>query len=286
MNITRDTLTMNNRIQYYERTPNHDALGKKDAQYKYSKFIYFQSRNHYDQRQLKPGTIYTTRCRMHYVVHKTSRKMFKFVNYELKMKVVEYNPRTHFLMSKIIDFCPYEFINDFYINQYGQKIHYEPFVYGSLNQSYSECVDKILYIPPDFDSKSINLIEKMEMEPYKTKTQIAEDIKRGIQTRISDYYQQVHDDSRLGQVKNKMENTTVDDILIKKRKSLDENDELNIVSPNFDNTFIDKFMEQSKLSTPKSKKMGLVTSSPEKNQGKSIKDVKLLYQQLLLKHAR
>ncbi len=261
--------------------------------------IYFKPHHMVDYRLMKIGTQFMSKCRFFNVVHKNTRKFYKFVDYFLRMQIVSnfYNGIDEYFMTfKILDFSPYESVNDFYINEFGQTIYREPFVYGATIAGFpDDFVHKILYVPeriaivrPVFYQNTKNEPE----EPIQFR-KIVEQVKKGIQTQIGDYFQKLSPDTaqkRINeQVSSVSEEEQQSEVVVKRRKSIDENEEVVAIDSNIQNTmesenFIDSFMDKSRLQEKKSSNP--LTHTNAVKQGATKKDARLIYQQMLLKYGK
>ncbi len=247
---------------------------------------FFKPSFYIKQSEFRIGTQFIAKCRFFDIIHKTSKKYFKFVNYDLKMEVIDtkYNGKEYnFMLFKIIDFCPYEYHNNFYINSVGKRINYEPFIYGSTIAGFPDdfaheiiCNKKILSIKKPFVLMNNNKFDNPE------KIDIVMQIKKGIKTSIVDFYStyqeipQSPSKKRLNEDKILSESPSAQnlEVIVKRRKSIDENDDsMNIEEKN--NDFIDNFIEKSRLSSPKNIKV---------EEKKKKVDAKELYKNLLKKY--
>ncbi len=256
---------------------------------------YLKSLIYVDESKLRIGAIIYKKCRFFNVIHKTTRKYYKQIDYYLKMEIIDtkYNGFDYyFLTYKIIDFSPYEFKNEFYINSQGIKINKEPFIYGQKIAGFPDTIHGILYSPVNLVIKRPIVKNKRENDEKSSnlcKNSIVLQIKTGIQRKIDDYYMNL--DSPSKRRINMLSENLSDDVIVKRRKSLDENDENNdeLINQHHDNKFIEDFIEKSKL-TNKTDKKSLM--EPEKsiivseNQTKKKIDAKALYKQILAKHGR
>ncbi len=247
---------------------------------------YIKPQQHVDESKLRIGSIVIQKCRFFHVIHKTSKKYFKQVDYDLKMEIVgtKYNGFDYyFFLYKIIDFSPYEFKDEYYINSKGIKIHKEPFIYGFKQAGFPDLIHRIVYEPKNIVIKRSNIKTNRDNEKstYNLKNNIALQIKTGIQRTIDNYYTKIDSPSK----RSFDEENSPKDIIVKRRKSLDEFDDENnseFLNIHKEDNFIEDFIEKSKL-TKKKKKQESINQRVE---NKKKIDVKLLYKQILAKHGR